>query len=59
MKQCDRCREIKDDFRFRLNQKSWHALCIRCEKTPVGKMPIRETDEHVWRGEECAVTDGI
>ncbi|WP_074423365.1 protein NinD [Serratia sp. 14-2641] len=49
MKSCSRCGEIKDDYRFRPGQKYWVQQCMRCERTPVGEMPYRQTEEDIWR----------
>ncbi|UYU05085.1 protein ninD [Serratia marcescens] len=49
MKHCYRCGEIKDGYRFRPGQPYWHCWCIRCERTPIGKMPLPQTQEDIWR----------
>ncbi|MES4614206.1 protein NinD [Ewingella sp. CoE-038-23] len=46
MESCYRCGERKEVERFRPGQNYWNRLCIRCELSPSGAMPIRETDEH-------------
>uniref|UniRef100_UPI0035C75C2B protein NinD n=1 Tax=Serratia quinivorans TaxID=137545 RepID=UPI0035C75C2B len=46
MESCYRCGERKEADKFRSGQPYWHRWCIRCEATPIGSMPIRETTEH-------------
>nr|DAE85887.1 MAG TPA: hypothetical protein [Caudoviricetes sp.] len=43
---CTRCGETKDWYRFRDGQPYWCYQCVRCEKTPVGQMPIPQLPEH-------------
>ncbi len=39
MKQCMRCREIKESEYFRTGQAYWAEWCMRCESTPSGQIP--------------------
>lgn len=42
---CMRCREIKDDNRFRDGQPNHRIWCIRCERTPAGQLPYPQKDD--------------
>ncbi|WP_338112166.1 protein NinD [Rosenbergiella australiborealis] len=44
--QCCRCRESKDWHYFNDGQMYWNYWCIRCQKSPTGSLPIRQTEEH-------------
>lgn len=39
MKQCMRCREIKETKYFRVGQSYWAEWCMKCEATPSGQIP--------------------
>lgn len=39
MKQCMRCREIKEAEYFRTGQAYWNEWCMKCEATPAGQIP--------------------
>ena len=39
MKQCMRCREIKEAEYFRAGQAYWAEWCKKCEATPSGQIP--------------------
>ena len=39
MKQCMRCREIKETEYFRTGQAYWAEWCMKCESTPSGQIP--------------------
>lgn len=39
MKQCMRCREIKEAEYFRVGQPYWAEWCKKCEATPAGQIP--------------------
>ena len=39
MKQCMRCREIKEAEYFRAGQPYWAEWCKKCEATPSGQIP--------------------
>ena len=39
MKQCMRCREIKEVEYFRVGQAYWAEWCMKCEATPSGQIP--------------------
>ena len=39
MKQCMRCREIKEAEYFRVGQAYWAEWCMKCEATPSGQIP--------------------
>ncbi|WP_334117803.1 protein NinD [Atlantibacter hermannii] len=55
MKHCYRCGERKEDIRFRPGQSYWCRWCIRCERTPVGQMPLPQTQEDVWHDSDEAL----
>lgn len=44
---CDRCQIPKPEFRYREGLPYWHRWCIRCEASPTGDFPVKETDKHV------------
>ena len=39
MKQCMRCREIKEAECFRVGQAYWAEWCMKCIATPSGQIP--------------------
>lgn len=43
---CDRCGQQKPEYRFREGLPYWNKWCIRCEASPTGDFPIKETDKH-------------
>ena len=48
--QCYRCRDIKEDFWFPSEMKTWCQQCNRCIRSPSGAVPLpqeeRDRNEH-------------
>lgn len=51
MKQCTRCREIKEAEYFRVGQPYWVEWCKKCEATPSGK--ISKDGELIMKMQIC------